>query len=271
MAVVVGGGTVDSDWPGTGSATAILLAAAGARVAVVGRTESHTQLTCDRIADAGGEALPVLADATSDEACRDAIAEVVTHFGKIDVLVNNLGLGERGTVLSASDEDWDRAFDVNLRSVVMMSRQTLPHLIEAGGASIINVSSVAGVRAFGAAPYSATKGGLVALTKDMAISHGAAGVRVNCIVPGHLHTPMGAGHQSEQTRELKRRANMLEVEGTGWDVGWAAVFLASDEARFITATALPVDGGITASGALAVAAKLMGGQAEDAYGPEQDR
>jgi len=260
---------VDPDWPGTGSATAILLAAAGAKVAVVGRSGEHTKLTCDRIAEDGGEALAVLADATNDASCREAVARTVGHFGRLDILVNNLGAGDRETVLSASDEAWERALDINLRSVVLMSRHALPHLIEAESSSIINVSSIAGIRAFGAAPYSATKGALVALTQDMAISHGPSGVRVNLIVPGHLNTPMGSGHQSDETRDLKRRASMLEVEGTGWDVGWAAVFLASHEARFITAAVLPVDGGAAASGPLAVAAKLMGGEVQRSYGPDE--
>ena len=270
VAMVVGGGTVDPEWPGTGSATAILLAREGAKVGVVGRTEERTNLTCERIAEEGGQALAVLADATSDEGCRDAVAKTVGEFGGLDVLVNNLGAGDRETVLSASEEAWERALDINLRSVVRMSRHALPHLIEAGSSSIINVSSIAGIRAFGAAPYSATKGALVALTQDMAISHGTSGVRVNLIVPGHLNTPMGSGHQSEETREMKRRASMLEVEGTGWDVGWAAVFLASDEARFITGVTLPVDGGAAASGPLAVAAKLMGGEAGKAYGSDAE-
>jgi NAD(P)-dependent dehydrogenase (short-subunit alcohol dehydrogenase family) len=269
VAMVVGGGTVDPEWPGTGSATAILLGQEGAKVAVVGRSGEHTNLTCERIAEAGGEGLAVLADATSDEGCREAVAMAIERFGRLDVLVNNLGAGDRETVLTASDEAWERALDINLRSVVRMSRHALPHLIEAGSSSIINISSIAGLRAFGAAPYSATKGALVALTQDMAISHGPAGVRVNLIVPGHLNTPMGSGHQSEETRDLKRRASMLEVEGTGWDVGWTAVFLASDEARFITAATLPVDGGAAASGPIAVAAKLMGGEARKSYGADE--
>jgi NAD(P)-dependent dehydrogenase (short-subunit alcohol dehydrogenase family) len=270
VAIVAGGGTVDPEWPGTGSATAILLAREGAKVAVVGRTEERTNLTCERIAEEGGQAVAVLADATSDVGCRGAVARTVEEFGRLDVLVNNLGAGDRETVLSASDEAWERALDINLRSVVRMSRHALPHLIETGRSSIINVSSIAGLRAFGAAPYSTTKGALVALTRDMAISHGPAGVRVNLIVPGHLDTPMGSGHQSDQAREMKRRASMLETGGTGWDVGWAAVFLASDEARFITAAVLPVDGGAAASGPLAVAAKLMGGETGNAYGPDDE-
>jgi NAD(P)-dependent dehydrogenase (short-subunit alcohol dehydrogenase family) len=266
VALVVGAGTVHPDYPGTGSATAMLMAAAGARVAVVGRTEPHTQLTCDRIAAAGGDAMPVLADATEDGECRDAVGATLARYGRLDILVNNLGLGSRETVLSASDADWERAFNVNLRSVVTMSRHALPPLMVAGRSSIINVSTIAAIRAFGVAPYSATKGALLALTQDMAMNHGPHGVRVNCIIPGHIYTPMGAGHQSEQTRALKRRASMLEIEGTGWDIGLAAVFLASDEARYITAIALPVDGGASASGPLAVAAKLMGGDALAAYG-----
>jgi NAD(P)-dependent dehydrogenase (short-subunit alcohol dehydrogenase family) len=266
VAMVVGGGTVDPDWPGTGSATARLLAAAGAKVAVAGRTADHTQATCDLIAADGGDGFPVLTDATRDEDCREAVAATVEHYGRLDILVNNLGRGARGSVVDLSDEAWEESIDVNLRSVVLMSRHAVPHLVAAGSSSIINVSSIAGVRAYGSAAYAATKGALVALTQDMAMAHGRDGVRVNLLVPGHLSTPMGSGHQSEDTREMKRRANMLEAEGTGWDVGWAAVFLASEEARFITGVALPIDGGMSASGPLAVAAKLMGGQAAGAYG-----
>ena len=269
--MVVGSGTVDPDWPGTGSATARLLAAAGARVAVVGRTSDHTQATCEFIAADGGDAFPVLTDATKDEDCQAATGATVERYGRLDVLVNNLGRGVRGSVVDLSDEAWDESIDVNLRSVALMSRHAMPHLAAAGSSSIINVSSIAGIRAYGSAAYAATKGALVALTQDMAMAHGRDGVRVNLLVPGHLSTPMGSGHQSEEAREIKRRANMLEVEGTGWDVGWAAVFLASEEARFITGVALPIDGGVSASGPLAVAAKLMGGGAARAYGASAKR
>lgn len=258
VALVVGGGTIDDEFPGTGSATAILLARAGAQVAVVGRTTERTERTCARITEAGGDALPVIADATVEADCERAVAETVSRFGRLDVLVNNLGMGTRGSVVDLTDEDWSRTFDINLRSVALMSKHAMPHLVAAGNASVVNVSSIAGLRAAGATAYSATKGGLMAMTQDMALAHGRDGVRVNCIVPGHLYTPIGSGFGDEKTRALKRDANMLQIEGTGWDVGWMAVFLASDEARFVTATSIPVDGGMSAVAPLAVVSRLTG-------------
>jgi NAD(P)-dependent dehydrogenase (short-subunit alcohol dehydrogenase family) len=256
-ALVVGGGTVDEEFPGTGSATAIMLAREGAQVAVLGRTAEHTERTCTRITDAGGQAHAVLADVTAEADCARAVNQTVDRFGRLDVLVNNLGLALRGSLLDLTDEDWSRSYDVNLRAVVLMSKHAMPHLAAAGAGSVVNIGSVAGIRAAGAVAYSATKGALIALTQDMALMHGRDGVRVNCIVPGHLHTPMGTGFRDDRTRALKREANMLGVEGTGWDVGATVVFLAGDESRFITASSLTVDGGMSAMAPLALASRMM--------------
>lgn len=258
VALVVGGGTVDEEVAGTGSATAITLAREGARVAVLGRTTEHTERTCTRITEAGGQSHPVIADVTAEADCARAVAETVDRYGRLDVLVNNLGLALRGSILDLSDEDWSRSYEVNLRAVVLMSKHAMPHLAARRAGSVVNIGSVAGIRAAGAVAYSATKGALVALTQDMALMHGRDGVRVNCIIPGHLHTPMGTGFRDERTRALKREANMLGIEGTGWDVATAVVFLAGEESRFITATALTVDGGMSAMAPLALASRMMG-------------
>ena len=139
--------------------------------------------------------------------------------------------------------------------MVLTSKHAVPRMIEGGGGSIINMSSFLGLRsgsAFESVPYSVSKGGILSLTTTMAVEHGRDNVRVNAIVPGYLYTPMVAGALTEEQRDLRRRAAPLGTEGTAWDVAWATVFLASDEARWITGAALPVDAGLLAAGPLAM-------------------
>ena len=257
VAMVVGGGATGADpqFPGTGEAAAILLARAGAAVAVVGRTAAHTERTARRIRDAGGSADAVLGDATDGDECGRIVGTVGERFGRLDVLINNLGAAQGGSVADVDDATWDQVIAVNLRAPITMSRAAVPLLRHAGGGSIVHVGSVAGLQASGSAPYGTTKTALIGLTREMAMSLGADGIRVNCVVPGHLRTPMG-DRGGGASRELRRRLSMLDTEGTGWDVGWAVVFLASDEARFITATTLPVDGGVTAQLALSTVLRL---------------
>jgi NAD(P)-dependent dehydrogenase (short-subunit alcohol dehydrogenase family) len=156
--------------------------------------------------------------------------------------VNNLGFTPRDLLMDISDEVWDQTLAVNLKAVVVMTRCALPSLTAAAGASVINVGSIAGLRGGGMGAYGTTKGGLVALTRALAAELGTRGIRVNCIVPGHLYTPMGAT-LGDEYRELRKQITFLGTEGTGWDLAWAAVFLASDESRYITSVTLPVDGG----------------------------
>jgi NAD(P)-dependent dehydrogenase (short-subunit alcohol dehydrogenase family) len=241
VALVVGGGST-GDFPGTGSATAMLLARHGARIGVMGRSSEHTDRTVKSIVAAGGEAMSVLGDATSPFDCQRVVDAVVDRYGRLDVLVNNLGFTPREPLMEIGAEIWDRTVDVNLKAVVLMTRCALPHLGAAEGASVINVGSIAGLRGGGMGAYGMTKGGLVSLTRALAAELGPRDIRVNCIVPGHLHTPMGAT-LGEQFRELRKQITFLGTEGTGWDLAWAAVFLASDESRYITAVTLPVDGG----------------------------
>ena len=228
------------------------MAACGARVAVVDMSQPRAAATVTAITSAGGEAMPVVADATSSGDCRRAAEAAAERFGPVTVLVNNLGAAVPGSVTEVDEDSWNRALALNLTSVMLMSRAVLPQMAAAGGGSVINVSSISSLRGSGhAAAYAAAKGGVNSLTIEMAVAHGRQGIRVNCVVPGHLYTPIGAQAGAEM-RDLRRRAGLLGTEGDASDVAWAAVFLASDESRYITAALLPVDAGVTAVAPLAM-------------------
>ena len=245
VAVVTGGGSRAAGI-GTGRAAAILFARHGARVLVVDRDEAAANNTVDMIAAEGGEAVAVAADLTVEEDCTAMAAAAVGRWGRIDVLDNNVGIEGPGTILDATSEDWDRVMAVNVRTIVQASRAVVPVMATGGGGSIVNLSSISALRPRGLTPYTAAKGAVIALTRAMAIDHAAAGIRVNCIAPGPLYTPMVyAAGMADEVRERRRAASPLGVEGTGWDVGYAALFLVSDEARYITGTVLPVDGGVS--------------------------
>jgi NAD(P)-dependent dehydrogenase (short-subunit alcohol dehydrogenase family) len=265
VALVVGGGATGKDpsHPGTGEATAILMAAEGARVLVLGRTELHTKATVDRIVADGGDAIAVIADATVEDDCRRAVELAVDRFGGLDVIVNNVGAFVPGGVVELTQQRWDDGLRLNLAPVLLSGRYGVPRLIDRGGGSIINVSSVAALGGSGHAAYGTAKAGVIGLTREMAVDLGRHGVRVNCIVPGHLSTPMGSAAGGEQADRLRRRLSVLGREGTGWDVGWAAVFLASDESRYITGCALPVDGGVTTELLISAFARVRASEPDD--------
>jgi NAD(P)-dependent dehydrogenase (short-subunit alcohol dehydrogenase family) len=177
------------------------------------------------------------------------VASVVQALGGVDVLMNNVGvLGPRGTAVEVDPDDWDRAMAINVTSMVLMAKHCIPHMVEAGGGSIVNVSSLVGLQ--GGHPdllYPTSKGAVVQLTRAMAGHHGKDGIRVNCIAPGLLYTPMVTSQgMTPEVREQRRLQSFLQTEGTAWDVAMAAVFLASDEARWITGAILPVDAGASA-------------------------
>jgi NAD(P)-dependent dehydrogenase (short-subunit alcohol dehydrogenase family) len=182
---------------------------------------------------------------------------VVRAFGRVDVLMNNVGvLGARGTAVDVDADEWDRGMVVNVKSMVLMAKESIPRMVEAGGGSIVNVSSLFGL--VGGHPdllYPTTKGAVVQLTRSMAVHHGPDGIRVNCLAPGFVYTPMVAGVLTEEAREQRRLDSLLQTEGTAWDVAQAAVFLASDEARWITGAVVPVDAGISAGRLSAGAAR----------------
>lgn len=254
VAIVTGGGS-DGEFLGIGAATSVLFAAQGAQVAVVDVSRERAERTRERIAALGGDAVVVEADVADTASCARAVDAVVDRYGRLDALVNNAALSGGGTVVDIDEEEWERLLRVNLGGVMRMSRAAIPHMARGGGGSIVHVSSIAGTRGLGTAAYAAAKGGVQALTADMAYSHGPDGIRVNCIVPGHLHTPMGF-QGSARTREVRRESGLLPSEGDAWDAAWAAVFLASGESRWITGVLLPVDAGTTATTHFAVRRRL---------------
>ena len=197
------------------------------------------------IREEGGEASVFRADVTDAGDCRGMVEAAVERYGRLDILDNNVGISRRGTVVDVPEAEWDRIIAVNLKSMILCSGAAIPRMIETGGGSIINISSIAGLRAHSQTPYTTTKSAVVGLTYSMAADHGKDNVRVNCIAPGLLYTPMTAPRMDEAMREDRRGAAPLGTEGTAWDVAHAAVFLASDEARWITGVTLPVDAGLT--------------------------
>lgn len=248
VAIVTGGG---SRGPGIGNgrAAAILFAREGARVVLVDRVAEWAEQTQGMIADEHGEAFVIEADVTQDEACRRVVEQTVQRYGTIDILHNNVGIGGSGTVVDTDAEFWDHVMNVNIKSMMLMSKHVIPVMAANGGGAIVNISSVSSIRPRGLTAYSTSKGAVNALTMAMAVDHAPQGIRVNCILPGPVYTPMVAtGGMTAAQRAVRARASPLGTEGTGWDIGWAAVFLASPEARWVTGQLLCVDGGMTLVG-----------------------
>ena len=243
VAIVTGAGS-RGPGIGNGKATAILFAREGAKVMLIDRFPERVQETADIISSEGGEASVSTADVTKLEDCKIIIETVVERYGRLDILHNNVGVESKGTVVDMDLAEWDTVINVNLKSMVLTSRFAIPQMIKGGGGAIINISSLSALRPRGFTAYSAAKGGVISLTRAMAETHAKDNVRVNCIIPGAVFTPMVAESITNEIRERRILATPLQTEGTAWDVAWAAVYLASDEARWITGIGLPVDGGM---------------------------
>ena len=193
----------------------------------------------------GGEAAVFQADVTSADDCQRMVDAAMELYGRVDILDNNVGMSQRGTVVEVDEEGWDRVMTVNLKSMVLTSKAAIPRMIQSGGGSIINISSLAGLRGDGSTPYSVSKAGVIGLTMSMAADHAGDNVRVNAIAPGMIYTPMVAPRMNAEQREQRKNTAPMKTEGTGWDIGYAALFLASEEARWITGVVLPVDAGLS--------------------------
>ncbi len=242
VAIVTGAGS-RGPGIGNGKATAILFAREGAKVLLVDKIAERMKETLEIIDSEGGEASMHTGDVTNVADCQAIVKEAVERYGKLDILHNNVGIDSTGSVVDIDVKEWDKIMEVNLKSVMLTSKFAIPAMIAGGGGAIINISSVAALRPRNMDAYSTSKGGVIALTRAMAASYAADRIRVNCIIPGMVYTPMVAEILTEKTREQRRLSTPLQTEGTGWDVGWAAVYLASDEARWVTGITLPVDGG----------------------------
>jgi NAD(P)-dependent dehydrogenase (short-subunit alcohol dehydrogenase family) len=249
VAIVTGAGSTPGPGIGTGKASAVVLAREGAQVLLVDLHPERAEETRAMIVGEGGRAEVFGADVTDAEQCEAMVSAAVGHFGTVDILVNNVGLASLGTVVDTTEEQWDRAMAINLRTAFLASKYAVPVMADQGAGAIVNVSSISALRGDGTVAYSAAKGGLTAMTIDMAYSHGRQGIRVNAVAPGHITTPMvmsvsAPGRRAEFMNTLRSEAGLLGTPGTGWDVGWAVTFLASDEARWITGALLPVESGV---------------------------
>jgi NAD(P)-dependent dehydrogenase (short-subunit alcohol dehydrogenase family) len=251
VALVTGAGSQGTG-VGTGRAIAHLFALEGALVALVDRDRARAEETLAMIAESGGTAHVLEGDITNAATCEGLIAATAEHFGGLDILVNNVGIASGGRLEDQSESDWHRMLNVNLTGAMLMTRSALPHLKRYRRGCIVNIASLAGIVAVGGSvAYGASKAGLIQLTRDVALQYGPEGIRANVIVPGHIFTPMIDGLFDEAARELRRKIAPLGLVGDAWDVAQAALFLASDEARFVSGACLPVDGGVSVIGALA--------------------
>jgi NAD(P)-dependent dehydrogenase (short-subunit alcohol dehydrogenase family) len=235
---------------GNGSAVAILFAREGAQVVLVNRSEQHARALQRTIEDEGGDCTVCLADVTRASEAERLVETTIQRYGKLNILHNNVGgaAGSGSRMVELTEDAWDRCMAVNLKSMMLCCKYSIPRMLEAGGGSIINVSSGTGVMGFhdpktSLVAYSTAKAGVTGFTRALAADHAADGIRVNCIIIGMVESPLIVAVQGEEVLEKRRRAIPLQTAGTGWDVGWAAVYLASDESRWVTGIELPIDGG----------------------------
>jgi NAD(P)-dependent dehydrogenase (short-subunit alcohol dehydrogenase family) len=250
VAIVTGAGSVAEGW-GNGRAAAFALARHGAKVALLDITQASAENTARIIREDGGECMVIQADVTDPESCRAAVQNTIDRWGRLDILVNNVGMARvPGDSTTVDLEAWDRAFRINVTSMVLMVRYAVPEMKKSGGGSIINISSITGmIGGHTNLMYPTTKGALFNMTRSMAGHHGPDGIRVNVISPGFLYTPVVStgGWLPEGYREARRNAGALKTEGTAWDVAFGILFLASDESRWITGVNLAIDAGVTAT------------------------
>ena len=247
VAIVTGAGS-SAEGIGNGRAAAILLARNGAKVALLDFNEAAAAETARMIKEEGGEETMVIqADVTNVDSCKAAVQATVDRWGRLDILFNNVGTSRvPGNAVDVDLEAWDRGLRLNITSMMLMVRFAVPEMVRSGGGSIINNASITALH--GGHPnllYPTTKAAVVNMSRTMAGQHGGDGIRVNAIAPGFVYTPVVYGNDRlpEGVREQRREAGVLKTEGTGWDVGYGVLYLASDEARWVTGQTLAIDAG----------------------------
>lgn len=252
IAIVSGAGQTPGDTIGNGKAIALLFARAGAKVLCVDREEDRAQSTAGEIAAEGGLAAPCAADISLPESAGAIVGACIAAFGPPDILINNVGIGDRGDgpVHKLTEEAFDRTLRINLKSAWLLTKAVMPGMLERRSGAIVNISSLASIAGGFQLAYEVSKAGLNRMTTSTAMAGASRGVRCNCITPGLMDTPMAIRGISQKTgvpeEELRaQRAARVPMRrmGTGWDTAYAALFLASDDAAYVTGAILPVDGG----------------------------
>lgn len=254
VALVIGAGSIGPGW-GNGKAAAVLFAREGAKVFAVDINEAAAAETCSIIEEEGGTAIPWTADASRSDQVEALVQACIDEFARIDVLQNNVGIVSLGGPVELDEAEWDRVLDINLKSFYLTCKYVLPHMERQGAGSIVNISSVTSIRWLGIPylTYSATKAAINQLTQAVALQYAPKGIRCNAVLPGLMATPMTriglpgayAEGDSEQMDEIRAAQCPTGRMGDAWDVAYASLFLASDEARYITGHPLVVDGGLT--------------------------
>ena len=254
VAIVTGAGSVGPGW-GNGKATAVLFAREEARVLGVDISLAAVEETKGIIDQEGGDCTVHEADVSKSDEVKATVERCIQTYGRIDILHNNVGIIMVGGPVETSEETWDRVNAVNLKSMFLTCKCVLPHMERQGGGAIVNISSIAAIRYTGIPylTYYTTKAGILQLTQSIALEYAEKNIRANAILPGLMNTPMiveplkeaYGGGDVEKMIEIRNNQCPTKKMGDAWDVAYAALFLASDEAKYITGTQLVVDGGIT--------------------------
>jgi NAD(P)-dependent dehydrogenase (short-subunit alcohol dehydrogenase family) len=253
VAVVTGAGSIGLGM-GNGKASAIVYAREGARVMLVDYNIDAANETKALIQEEGGDCIVFEADVSKSNGCKSIVENCIQTYGRIDILHNNVGIEVPGGINEIDEEDWDKTMSVNLKSMFLTCKYSIPHMEKQGGGCIINISSINAIRTLSAlsVPYSASKAGVIALTREIAVQYAAKGIRANAILPGLMNTPLVVtaltdAYGGDVKEMIKMRDAMcpMKKQGDAWDTAYLALFLASDEAKYITGANLVVDGGFT--------------------------
>ena len=244
VAIVVGAGSIRPGM-GNGKATAILFAREGAKVACVDKNLDAAEETVKLIKSESGEAIAVQADVTKESDAKKLVEATISKYAKLDILFNNVGIGGESVGLNVATEEWDAVFDTNLKSVLLVCKYAVPEMIKGGGGAIVNNSSMAAYHGFGLYAYSASKAGVIALTRSLAAGLAKHNIRVNCVAPGLMDTPMVAPIMNEKRiRRIEERVP-LKRHGRAEETAYTVLFLASPESSYLTGQTIPIDGGLS--------------------------
>ncbi len=253
VAIVTGAGSIGPGM-GNGKATAIVFAREGAKVMAVDYNLEAAEETKRLIDAEGGECTVFKADVSKANDCQSMIETCVRTFGRVDILHNNVGIGQWGGPVETSEETWDKTMTVNVKSMFLTCKYVIPYMEKQGSGAIINIASIGAIRStLPNIAYAASKAAIIALTRDVALQYAAKGIRVNVILPGLMKTPQAEFYNKDawaggNVAEMWKRRDAMSPtgkQGEGWDTAYAALFLASDEAKYMTGTTLLVDGGLS--------------------------